>query len=174
MPNENTPKIATKTKKTSITGLKKSFYSISHYAREAEIIEKNGHRMCFISEWMIYGSVSPSQRALQHWVFVADAANIARVKHCVQLFSQTSDFPIFFFLRHGMFLVSRSTAKSWAIEQMRFLVKKEGRKTIMVNITCFLFVKQLSTSLFTMKTLLLLTFHLQSLHFWHYTKLPLL
>ena len=100
-----------KNKKTFITVLKKKlFIPFSHYAREAEIIEKNGHRMCFISEWMIYGSESPSQRALQHWVFVADAANIARVKHCVQLFSQTSDFPIIFFLRHGMLLVSRTTA----------------------------------------------------------------
>lgn len=60
MHNENTPKyFATKTK-TPLLGVK-SFFFISTFVHyiimwgEAEIIEKNGHRMCFhFHEWIIY------------------------------------------------------------------------------------------------------------------------
>lgn len=51
----NTPKFATKTK-LHYKGQKLFIPFRSFYAGEAEIIEKNGRRMCFyFCEWIIYG-----------------------------------------------------------------------------------------------------------------------
>lgn len=111
--------------------------------------------------------------------FCCERDNIVRVKHCVPLFSQTSVFPVFFLL-HGTFFVSLSTANIMSDETDGILVRERREdKNIMVNITCsnfaFLFVKQLSASLFTMKNFITLsTSHLQLLHFLALHKLPLL
>lgn len=117
--------------KTSITELKK-LYSIFYYVREAEIIEKNGHRMCFISsEWIVYELVSPFQRApKQFGAFFLKSEVLLLSNTASNSFRKLPSSP-WAFSSFLYFLCQLQ--KLWAMKQMVWVKKEEN---IMVNITC--------------------------------------